>query len=77
MKSITRNSRSRRWFAPHKLIASQGTGIKVQYACPTDANDLKRWGREMSIAGEGFSVKLDGRAINSIKSVLTKAGELD
>lgn len=76
MNSITKASRSRRIFAPHELVKSHGKGVKIYYACPKDYNDRKRWGREMSIQGDGFTIKLGGRAINSIKSVLEQAGEL-
>ena len=76
MKNITVESRLKRFSAPHKLIASSGKGIVIQYACPKDPIDLKRWGKEMNIVGPGFSVTLDGRGIRSIKSVLERAGEL-
>ena len=62
---------------PHTLIESQGKDVLVQYACPKGKNDRKRWGRQLTIHTDGFSIKLDGRAINSIKSVLEKAGELN
>ena len=76
MKDITKKSRRRRIFAPHTLVNSQGNGIKVRYAAPTNPNDLKRWGKELTIVGPSFSIRLDGRAIRSIKKVLEKAGEL-
>ena len=76
MKEITRRSRSNRQFAPHKLIHSNGDRVFVTYAIPENQNDLKRWGKEMVINFENFKVRLDGRAINSIKSVLKQAGEI-
>jgi hypothetical protein len=76
MKDITRKSRNRRFRVPHKLFKSQGDKVKVTYAAPTNSNDLQRWGREMAITLDNVQVKLDGKAINSIKSVLRQAGEI-
>ena len=59
-----------------KLCKSKGSNVLVTYGCPVRDNDYKRWGREMSITLDNVSIKLDGRAINSIKSVLRKAGEI-
>ena len=76
MKEITKRSRFKRIFAPHMLLSSNGKKARVTYATPINQNDKKRWGREMSINFDNFSIKLDGRVINSIKSVLKQAGEI-
>lgn len=76
MQEITKKSRSRRFHAPHYLAKSKGENVRVEYACPYSYNDEKRWGREMAISLGNVTVRLDGRAINSIKSVLRQAGEI-
>ena len=76
MKRITKDSRKRRFGVPCKLVQSTGDKVRVQYACPKNNNDRKRWGREMAIVTDSVTLKLDGRGINAIKSVLEKAGEL-
>ena len=78
MENITINSRKRRIRAPHKLIKSYGKNCRVYYSCPKSTTDKKRWGREMEIiTTDNTRIELDGRAINAIKSVLKRAGELD
>jgi hypothetical protein len=76
MKSITKSSRSRRLNVPHKTVSSQGKGVNVKYKCPKDANDKRRWGKELTIVGENYAITLDGRGINAIKSVLERANEI-
>jgi len=76
MKEITRKSRMRRFGAKHTMIANRGRNVKVEYASPKDNNDYKRWGREMSITIGATTMRLNGRAINAVKSVLEKAGEV-
>jgi len=76
LSKATQVSKSRRIRAPHFLAKSSGKDIRVYYACPQEENDQKRWGREMSISGNGFEIRLDGMGINAIKSVLRKAGEI-
>jgi hypothetical protein len=76
MKSITKSSRRRRMRVAHRTVSSQGKGVNVKYACPKDPNDQRRWGKELKIVGENYSITLDGRGINAIKSVLERAGEL-
>ena len=76
MKKATKLSKSRRIFAPHFLAKSNGNDIQVIYARPKEEKDEKRWGREMCINGKDFSIKLNGRGINAIKSVLRKVGEI-
>lgn len=77
MKAITQKSRSRRFRAPHVLCKSAGKNVRVTYGRPKNSNDEKRWGREMSISLDNVTVRLNGKAINSIKSVLREAGEID
>lgn len=76
MKEITRKSKSRAVRVPMKMVASTGKKVRVTYACPESKNDLKRWGKEMTIKNDNFSVTLNGKAINSIKKVLVEAGEI-
>lgn len=76
MKEITRKSRSRRYFVPHTLAKSRGSNCIVTYGCPTYSNDEKRWGRELAITTDQFVLRLNGKGINAIKSVLRKVGEI-
>lgn len=76
LSEATKISKRKRIHAPHFLAKSGGDDVRVYYARPKNENAQKRWGREMAIEGNGFAIKLDGRGINAIKSVLRKAGEI-
>lgn len=76
MKEITKKSRARRYHADYDLYESKGEKVRVYYARPSNRNDEKRWGKEMSIFLDNVTLRLDGRAIQSIKSVLRAAGEI-
>lgn len=58
------------------VLISEGKKSQIVYFTPKNKNDLKRWGREMIIHHPHGSVKLDGRTINSIKTILSKSGEI-
>jgi hypothetical protein len=77
MKEVTKASRRYRINSHQKSIRSNGDNVVIRYSKPTNKNDLKRWGKELQITGENFTIKLNGHAIRSIKAVLEKAGELD
>ena len=77
MKEITKKSRSRRSSVSHKVYKSRGKNVKVTYKRPSRLNDEKRWGKEMTIALDNVNLTINGRAIQSIKTVLRAAGEID
>jgi len=76
MKEITKKSLSRRYSVPHDLYQSCGEKCRVTYARPSNHNDEKRWGKEMAISFDNVQLVLNGKAIQSIKSVLRAAGEI-
>ena len=77
MKEITKKSRSRRSSVAHDVYKNYGTNVRITYRRPSKLNDEKRWGKEMAIALDNVKVTLNGRAIQSIKTVLKAAGEID
>lgn len=77
MKEITKKSRSSRYSVSRDVYKSAGTNVKVTYSRPSKWNDEKRWGKEMTIALDNVNLTLNGRAIQSIKTVLRAAGEID
>jgi hypothetical protein len=59
-------------------IRAKNSGEKtvVSYCRPKNSNDLKRDGRVLSITSNGFSVKLNGTQIRSLRKVLAEVGEI-
>ncbi len=76
MKELTMLSRKRLDVAPKAIRKNNGSKTVVKYIKPKYSNDLKRWGRYMAVITDGEKIVLDGRAINAIKSVLKKSGEI-
>jgi hypothetical protein len=76
MKEVTLLSRRRLDTAPKAIRKNIGRKTVIRYMKPKYSNDLKRWGRSMVVNNGEQQIILDGRAINAIKSVLKKSGEI-
>jgi len=55
---------------------NKGGGTFLYYSRPINKNDFKRYGKFLQIESNGFSIKLNGRQINSIKNALKNVGEI-
>ena len=54
----------------NKLLKNNGSDTKIIYSIPISHNDLKRNGRKMTIKKSDCSIVLNGREINTVKSIL-------
>lgn len=55
---------------------NEGENTRITYCRPKGNNDLKRIGRELSISIGNVTMRLNGKHIRSIKSVLSEVGEI-
>lgn len=55
---------------------NKGNNTHVSYYKPVNKNDFKRHGKFMVIESKGFTVRLNGSQINTIKKALRDVGEI-